>query len=118
MNKILLMFLAILFLFPISAFGKVCFSCRGKKPVPYVCAQRDTFTARRNARKLGCKINSYSSSCKCGASVSHKSHFQYSPSVSPVTTIRNHSPKLDNLYNYNYIISFIRSVSSILAPLL
>ena len=33
---------------------------------------RDTFKARKNARKLGCNWSSYSSSCKCGAWVQHR----------------------------------------------
>lgn len=73
MKPLLLSFTAaLLLLSPAASQGKVCFSCKNAKPHKYVCAERDTFTARRNARKLGCKITSYSSSCKCGATVSSK----------------------------------------------
>ena len=58
-----------------AATAKVCFSCKDNKPAAYVCADKDTFTARRNARKLGCKISSYSSICTCGATVDSKSIF-------------------------------------------
>lgn len=59
--------------------AKVCFSCKDRKPVAYVCADKDTFTARRNARKLGCKITSYSSSCSCGATVDSKAVLRGAP---------------------------------------
>jgi len=65
--------LAICCLFaPSAAAGKVCFTCKDAKPVANVCAASDTFTARKNARKLGCNITGYTSSCKCGAEVSNK----------------------------------------------
>ena len=54
------------------AVAKVCYRCQKAKPVKYVCARRDTFAARKNARKLGCNWRSYSSSCKCGAWVNHR----------------------------------------------
>ena len=72
MKKFLLLASFSLVLIPLSATGKVCYSCKNAKPSKYVCADKDTFTARKNARKLGCKIQSYSSSCKCGATVSSK----------------------------------------------
>ena len=53
--------------------AKVCYRCKGNRPVKYVCSARDTFRARRNARKLGCQWTSYTSSCNCGAWVAHKS---------------------------------------------
>jgi len=55
------------------AAAKVCYRCKNDKPTKYVCAARDTFKARKNARKIGCDWSSYSSSCKCGAWVAHKS---------------------------------------------
>lgn len=55
------------------ALGKVCYHCKDGKPVPYVCAPSDTFTARKNSRALGCNWSSYSSSCQCGRWVSSKS---------------------------------------------
>ncbi|MDY0002722.1 MAG: hypothetical protein RBU30_15605 [Polyangia bacterium] len=55
------------------ALGKVCYHCKDGKPVPYVCAQSDTFTARKNARAAGCNWSSYSSSCQCGQWVASKS---------------------------------------------
>lgn len=55
------------------AIGKVCYHCKDAKPVPYVCAQSDTFTARKNARAQGCNWSSYSSSCQCGKWVPSKS---------------------------------------------
>ena len=57
---------------PSAAAGKVCYACRDAKPSAFVCSSADTFTARKNARKLGCNITSFSSSCKCGAEVSPK----------------------------------------------
>jgi hypothetical protein len=54
------------------AIAKVCFSCRNAKPVRYVCAKKDTFAARHNAKRLGCDITSYSTICQCGAWVNHK----------------------------------------------
>ena len=54
------------------AFAKVCYRCKNDKPVRYVCASKDTFGARKNARDLGCNWSSYSSSCKCGKWVSTK----------------------------------------------
>ncbi|MBU1221722.1 hypothetical protein KKF34_13245 [Myxococcota bacterium] len=71
--------LVIALLIPVTASAKVCFHCSGKKPVKYVCAAKDTFTARKNARKLGCKITGYVGSCKCGANVSHKIDFETVP---------------------------------------
>mgnify|MGYP001547640319 CR=1 FL=1 len=67
------------------AVAKVCYRCRGDKPVKYVCAARDTFKARKNARKLGCNWSSYSSSCKCGAWVKHRksSFVQYALTLFP-----------------------------------
>ncbi len=65
--------LFILFLVPVSATGKVCFTCRDRVPAEYVCSDADTFTARRNARKLGCDITGVSASCKCDHNVSSKS---------------------------------------------
>lgn len=53
--------------------AKVCYHCKGNRPVKYVCSARDTFRARRGARKLGCQWTSYTSSCNCGAWVAHKS---------------------------------------------
>jgi len=58
---------------PSAAVAKVCFACKDAKPSAYVCSTSDTFTARKNARKIGCNITSFSSSCKCGADVSSKS---------------------------------------------
>ncbi|MBU1239980.1 hypothetical protein KKF84_12645 [Myxococcota bacterium] len=66
-----------------SASAKVCFSCKDNTPAAYVCSDKDTFTARRNARKLGCKISSYSSICKCGAMVDSKSVFNPNVLVTP-----------------------------------
>lgn len=57
---------------PSAALGKVCFACKDAKPVSHVCASADTFTARKNARRLGCNITGFSSSCKCDAEVSSK----------------------------------------------
>ncbi len=56
-----------------AAQAKVCFICAGSKPHKYVCAGSDTFTARKNARRLGCKVSGTTSSCKCGAEVSDRS---------------------------------------------
>lgn len=55
-----------------TALGKVCYHCKDGKPVPYVCSQSDTFTARKNARAIGCNWTSYSSSCQCGRWVASK----------------------------------------------
>ncbi len=71
MKKAIWILLAVLPV-PSLVAAKVCYSCKDKKPVEYVCAPSDTFTARKNAGKLGCSIASYSSSCKCGAEVSDK----------------------------------------------
>ncbi|PKN21599.1 MAG: hypothetical protein CVU65_16530 [Deltaproteobacteria bacterium HGW-Deltaproteobacteria-22] len=57
---------------PSAAIAKVCFACKDAKPSAFVCSASDTFTARKNARKLGCNITSFSGSCKCGAEVSNK----------------------------------------------
>ena len=57
----------------VPARAKVCYHCKGSRPVKYVCSARDTFRARRNARKLGCQWTAYTSSCNCGAWVAHKS---------------------------------------------
>lgn len=74
MKAMLAALLGALFLVTASpAFAKVCYHCKGGKPVPYVCANSDTFKARKNARNLGCNWSSYSSSCKCGAWVAAKS---------------------------------------------
>ncbi|MBN2725538.1 MAG: hypothetical protein JXR95_15845 [Deltaproteobacteria bacterium] len=73
MKKILISGLFVMsLLVPAVSSAKVCFRCKSKKPTEFVCAQKDTFTARKNARKLGCDISSYSSSCKCGATVDYK----------------------------------------------
>jgi hypothetical protein len=73
--------------------AKVCYRCRGDKPVKYVCSNADTFKARKNARKLGCNWSSYSSSCKCGAWVSAKStarFFDYALSLFPEEAAPQH----------------------------
>ena len=55
-----------------SAQAKVCYHCKDGKPVKYVCANSDTFVARKNARNMGCDWTSYSSTCECGAWVKSK----------------------------------------------
>jgi hypothetical protein len=72
MKKIIVISSIIALGLPVSAIAKVCFACKDAKPVKYVCAEKDTFTARKNARKLGCKITSYSSICECGVTVKDK----------------------------------------------
>ncbi|MDA3863828.1 MAG: hypothetical protein PF689_08180 [Deltaproteobacteria bacterium] len=72
MKKLFLFSFLLAALVPAKSIGKVCFKCKSNKPVPYVCAEKDTFTARKNARKAGCNITSYSSTCKCGVTVDYK----------------------------------------------
>ena len=44
--------------------AKVCYKCTEYRPARYVCASRDTFRARRAARKV-CHWRSYTSTCHC-----------------------------------------------------
>ncbi|MFH2005153.1 MAG: hypothetical protein ABI333_01070 [bacterium] len=73
MKKLLAMTLGCLLLAVATpALAKVCYRCKDNRPVRYVCATKDTFDARKNARKAGCNWSSYTSSCKCGQWVSTK----------------------------------------------
>ncbi len=64
--KKLLALLVGLFLFSVttSAQAKVCYKCTEYTPARYVCANKDTFRARKAARKV-CNWKSYSSTCNC-----------------------------------------------------
>jgi len=44
--------------------AKVCYRCTEYKPARYVCANKDTFRARKAARKV-CNWKSYTSTCNC-----------------------------------------------------
>ena len=44
--------------------AKVCYKCTKYTPARYVCANKDTFRARKAARKV-CKWSSYTSTCNC-----------------------------------------------------
>lgn len=52
--------------------GKVCYHCQKGTPHPYVCARKDTFVARANAKKVGCNWDVIASDCTCGAWVEYK----------------------------------------------
>jgi len=44
--------------------AKVCYKCTQYTPARYVCANKDTFRARKAARKV-CAWSSYTSTCHC-----------------------------------------------------
>lgn len=65
MKKLLALFVG-LFLFAATspAEAKVCYKCTEHTPARYVCANKDTFRARKAARKV-CNWKSYTSTCNC-----------------------------------------------------
>jgi hypothetical protein len=48
----------------ITAQAKVCYKCSEYTPARHVCANKDTFRARKAARKV-CNWKSYTSTCNC-----------------------------------------------------
>jgi hypothetical protein len=59
-----LVFALVLLAAATPAEAKVCYKCSKYTPARYVCANKDTFRARKAARKL-CKWSSYTSTCNC-----------------------------------------------------
>jgi len=65
MKKLLALIVGLVFLGATTpALAKVCYKCTEYKPARYVCANKDTFRARKAARKV-CKWTSYTSTCNC-----------------------------------------------------
>ncbi len=65
MKKLLALFLGLfMVVVATSAQAKVCYKCTEYTPARYVCAAKDTFRARKAARKV-CSWKSYSSTCNC-----------------------------------------------------